>query len=327
MLAVEAWVFVGASYALIAFAYLWPPDFRNESPSYVGVAWTAFLVRTFIFHFGLVLVLIAAVAACVRYWRLLGAAMPLVLVTIGPTCWQFRPRSRPAVVDETVTVMSVNLLMINEYTEPIIDEIRGVNPDVLLLQEYANHWHDALQASIGQDYPHIAHERREDSFGTAIYSRRPFTERVNLGVPLGEATEPQMRAVVRISGRDVAFYNIHLLPPWGLEYTIENRSQFADLLDVLSAEKLPFVLAGDFNFTERSPNASALRRLGLLDTHRLAGWGRGTTWPVSSFFRWIPSIRLDHIYLGGGLTCAMHRTGVGRGSDHRPVIAEIGFAQ
>jgi len=134
-----------------------------------------------------------------------------------------------------------------------------------------------------------------------------------------------MRAVIELAGRRVAVYNIHLLPPWGLEYTTENRLQFADLLDKLAGERLPVILAGDFNFTETSPNAASLRGIGLRDAHDLGGWGRGTTWPVNSFFRWIPSLRLDHIYLSDELTCSRCRTGVGTGSDHRPVVAEIGF--
>lgn len=94
---------------------------------------------------------------------------------------------------------------------------------------------------------------------------------------------------------------------------------------MLAAEALPVIVGGDFNFTENSTNALVLRRQGLADAHSVGGWGRGATWPVNSFFRWIPSVRLDHIYLGGGLTCAECRTGTGEGSDHRPVIAGIGF--
>jgi endonuclease/exonuclease/phosphatase (EEP) superfamily protein YafD len=279
------------------------------------------------FHGGLILAVVAVVAACARSWRLLAAATPLLLVTLGPSLLSYRPRTGNDVRGETLAVMSVNLLMVNRDTAPIIEEIEAVSPDVLLLQEYAFHWHDVLQAEIGGDYPHISYVARDDSFGAAIYSRRPFVDEPQRYVPLGQGSEPQMRAVIEFEDRQVAVYNIHLLPPWGIAYTIENRSQFADLLDVLAAEQLPTAMGGDFNFTENSANASALRRQGLADAHSVCGWGRGATWPVHPFFRWIPSIRLDHIYLRGGLTCAECRTGAGQGSDHRPVIARIGFEQ
>lgn len=325
LMRIEAWVLVVGAYALVTFAYAWPPDFRNQAPAYVAMAWSAALVCTFVFHGGLLLAVVALAAAYARSWRLFAATIPLLLVTLGPSLLSYWPRTADEVYGETPTVMSVNLLMANRTTAPIIKEIEAVRPDVLLLQEYTLHWHEALQAKIGADYPHICYITRDDSFGAAIYSRRPFVDALQRYVSLGQATEPQMRAVIEIDDRKVAVYNIHLMPPKGMEYTIENRSQFADLLDVLAAEPLPTIMGGDFNFTENSPNASALRRQGFADAYSVGGLGRGGTWPVNSFFRWIPGIRLDHVYLSGGLTCVESRTGTGEGSDHRPVIARIGF--
>lgn len=325
MLRIEAWVFLAVCYGVVVFAILWPADFRNESPAYVAAAWTAFMVRTFLFHLGLVLAVIAALAAWARSWRLFATALPLVLVTTGPALWDYRPRAKPVIAGEPVTVMSVNLLMINENTAPIIGEIAAIEPDVLLLQEYTRHWHAALQEALGPAYPYVRYVTQSDSFGAAIYSRRPFVGEPERYLPLSVGDLPQIRAVIEIGGRDVAIYNIHLLPPYGLDYTTEGRVQFADLLDLLAAEKLPVIIAGDFNFAETSPHAAALRRLGLADAFSVGGWGRGTTWPVHGYFRWIPSLRLDHVYLDSQFACADCATGVGKGSDHRPVIARVGF--
>lgn len=82
-----------------------------------------------------------------------------------------------------------------------------------------------------------------------------------------------------------------------------------------------------FNFTDTSPNASTLGNLGMVDAHPLAGFGRGTTWPVHRSLAWMPRLRLNHIYPGSGLAATECRTGEGAGSDHRPVIARIGFAR
>jgi endonuclease/exonuclease/phosphatase (EEP) superfamily protein YafD len=133
----------------------------------------------------------------------------------------------------------------------------------------------------------------------------------------------QSRAVVRHEGRDVAIYNIHLLPPRTLSYTLEGRLQFADLLQTLKAEKLPYVMGGDFNLTNDTPQYANLRALGARDVHDLVGRGRGATWPVNSFFRYLPGIRLDHVYVGPGLTAVRTEIGVGRGSDHRPIVADV----
>ncbi len=312
---------------MILFTYLWPAGFRNTSTAFVAAAWAAFIIRTFLFQFGLLLLVITTIAAWKKHKRLALATLPLLAVTLGPAAWQYMPSAPPDVNGESVTVMSVNLLMINQATEPIISEIKAADPDILFLQEYTPHWHEALSAAIASEYPHIRQIQRDDSFGAAVYSKRSFKGRVNTHLPLGRATEPQIRAVVEVDNREVAIYNIHFLPPWGMDYVIETRAQFADLRGRLEAEQLPVIVCGDFNFTERSPQAAALRHTGILESHDLGGWGRGTTWPVSSFFRWIPSIRLDHIYISNHLTCTDCQTGTGQGSDHRPVIARIGFAE
>lgn len=327
LLRIEAWFFVVASYVLLLFAYLMPQDYRNGNPTYVGAAWTACMVRTFLFHFGLLLAVIAVVAAWKRMWRLLIAALPLLLVCIGPEVWSLRPRLHEETGGSALRVMSVNLLYINETTQPIIEEIIEADPDVLLLQEYTPTWQAAMLGRIGSRYPHTAHQPADDAFGAAIYSKRPFVERVQPFLHIGSGTEPQFRAVIEHDGRKIALYNVHLLPPFGIDYTIETRSQFADVLRHLEREELPFVLVGDFNFTERTPQAASLREMNVQDAHESAGWGRGTTWPVHGFFRWIPSLRLDHIYLDETLTCTDCRTGTGHGSDHRPVVADVTFAR
>lgn len=327
LLLLEARLAVTSAYPLLAFAYLWPENLRDTRPAFVLGAWAAFMIRTFLFHAGLLLLVIAAFAAWKKHYRLLAGAVPLLAFTLTPTLVEFMPRTPPPIAGEPITVMSVNLLMVNRDTGPIIDEIQAAAPDVLMLQEYTHHWHDALQTTLGARYPHVAHVRREDSFGIAVYSRRPFLEPVRIDLPLGTTDMPQIRAVIEISGEPVAFYNVHPLPPRTLEYTTECRLQIADLIDLLQAERLPVVVSGDFNFTQDTAPFKWLTKVGLTETHQLAGQGRGSTWPVISFYRWVPGLRLDRIFVGPALTAVESRTGQGRGSDHRPVIARIGLRE
>lgn len=323
MLHIEAWIFVSCAYTVVIFAYVWPQDYRNTDTVYVAASWTAAIVRTFIFHIGIVIVLIAIGASVARRWKLLIATVPMLVFSVGPAVVSYWPTGVATANGKPLKVMSINLLFINQETEAIIDQIAAELPDVLLVQEYTSHWDEALTAGIGRLYPHACTSPREDSFGTAIYSKIPFVEKPNLRVPLGQATEPQIRAVIDFEGKPIALYNIHLLPPWGMEYTIEHRSQFADLLDVLKTEKLPAIVGGDFNFTENSANAADLKTIGFTDAHDQGGQGRGATWPVNSFFRWIPSIRLDHIYTSDTFVCTGCRTGISKGSDHLPVIVIV----
>ncbi len=322
----DAWLVVAGSYGLLLAAYLWPQDFRSHSQLYNLACYGLFMVRTFLWHMGLVILLIGLLAAWRRTWWLAAATAPLLVATLAPEAWDFLPKSPQQPIGAPITVMSINLLYNNYETSPIIEEIRAADPDILLLQEYAPAWHQAILNAIGSRYPYIRHVLRDDPFGAAIYSRIPFVGDVETGLLLGNIHTPQIRAVVRIANQDVALYNIHLQPPYGLLRTMIGRQQLADLQDMLAGEKLPVILSGDFNFTDRSPNADLLHGIGLVAAHSLAGWGRGSTWPVNDFLRYVPGLRLDHIYLSRRLTCSESRTGIGTGSDHRPIVARVGLS-
>jgi endonuclease/exonuclease/phosphatase (EEP) superfamily protein YafD len=134
-----------------------------------------------------------------------------------------------------------------------------------------------------------------------------------------------MRTAVRLGNKSVAVFNIHLVPPYGVgRFRLQGR-QVSDLLELVRAERGPVIVAGDFNFTSESRFAQAFSRLGLRDAHDLGGWGRGSTWPVNGLLRYITGIRIDHIFIGGGLRCVSSRPGTGEGSDHRPVHAVVGY--
>lgn len=316
-----------AAYVLLILLWCWPDDFDRTPRVYVAICWILFLCRTFLFHGGLVMLVLTAGVALAKQWRMATAAGVACLLMIAPEIHTMWPDDATSATHDTpsLKVVSVNLLMMNQNTAGIVDEIRAADADIVLLQEYTNHWHEALQHGIGPSYPHVVYRCREDSFGVAVYSKVPFVGEPDLAIPLGSGSVPQVRAVIRWADRDVAVYNVHLLPPWGLEYTTETRLQFADLARMLDQEKLPIIMAGDFNFTHSCTQADRLAELGFRDTHQLAGKGRGTTWPNLSSLKLFPGLMLDHVFLSPELCASTHDIGIGEGSDHRPITATVGF--
>jgi endonuclease/exonuclease/phosphatase (EEP) superfamily protein YafD len=318
----QAWVFVPAAYLAVLFALALPQRWRAEGGLYVGCATAAFLIRTFMFHLGFILALIVAVAAWMRRWRLVACTLPLWIACQGPALLEYWPKPPPP-GGTAIKIMSVNLLGCNKDTAGILAEVEVFQPDVLTLQEYRAHWHAAFQAALRDSYPYFCYQIRDDDFGQALYSRLPFARPAEMDLPLGTAGTPQTRAVLRVGEREAAVYSIHLMPPKSIEYARRQRGEFADLLELLAREERPAIVCGDFNFTNDSPFADDLARAGLTDVHHLCGVGRGATWPVLSFFRYLPGLRLDHVFLTevfGGAACG---TGIGRGSDHRPITAVI----
>lgn len=326
-LRVEAWLVCVFAVAQYAFAMAFPHNYRDENVAHVALAWAAFLAETFLYHTGLLVVVVALIAGWRRRWALFGVSLPVAAVIVGPVWWSALPGAANPVAGRTVRVMSANVLMINTETDAMLEEIRREDPDVVLIQEYSGHWHEAFQRELLPEYPHFAGIHQQDSFGAAIYSRIPFAEPATTQMTLAGMKMPQIRAVFEIDGRRVAFYNFHIVPPRNLGYSGWHRRQFADLLNIIDNDPRPKLIAGDFNFTGSSPMARDLRAAGYIDTHDLAGVGTDTTWPVKGIFRYlpVPGLRIDHVYLSPQLTATSHHTGIGQGSDHRPIITTVGF--
>ena len=120
---------------------------------YVAVCWLAFMINVFYFHIAIVTGIIAIVAAWGKRWILSFASIPLLLITLWPTVQEYRPKPTPVTHSSTIKVMSVNLLMVNKDTTSIIEEILLESPDVLLVQEYTDHWHQAFASQIAPTLP------------------------------------------------------------------------------------------------------------------------------------------------------------------------------
>ena len=314
------WLAVGVGYIYVGYVLWGPGDLESVSSVYLWFWYVAFVARVFAFQAGLALVLLAVVALLLRRYRAVLAVLPLLAVTLGPDvrqCFVSPPQGTEAAV---LRVMSVNLLCNNCNRAQLIAEIEAAEADVVLFQEYTYVWHDELQAALGDLYPHVLHVRRRNPLGTAIYSKLSF-----VGQPVVRRrleNLPELHATVEYGGRAIRLYNVHLLPP-RLSLVSKMRAQFRELLQDLREEQGPVIMGGDFNYTERVRAHDLVRQAGFADAHEAAGWGRGATWPVSGNLRYLPGIRLDRVYLGCGLRAMRCRTGVGAGSDHRPVIVDV----
>lgn len=309
-------------YLFVGYAWFGPQDLERTGRGYLVFWYAAFLARTFQFHAGIVFVLLTGACLVFRWKRLAGASVPLLLAALGPSMPSFFPHAPTPGSSDTIRVMSANLLYLNEDHQPIIDEILAAGPDVVLLQEYTDRWHEAIHAAISEAYPHAMWVTRSDAFGVAIYSKWPMEPDPNQQLDCGDVALPLLRALIPVNGSRIAFYSVHMVPPlWRLLPRM--RGQFHALCDRLADETEASVLAGDFNFTDASVMHRAIRALGLTDAHQAAGSGRGATWPMTGLFRFAPGIRIDHVYVGRDLTVQRCHVGQGRGSDHRPIIVDI----
>jgi vancomycin resistance protein VanJ len=106
--------------------------------------------------------------------------------------------------------------------------------------------------------------------------------------------------------------------PMEVQANSELRRQQLDYVAKQTAEcQGPVLLVGDFN----TPPESTIfddAWSNYKDAFSQAGWGCGYT-----FFGAKTMVRIDHIMVGKGWTCADCRVGPNVGSPHRPVIADL----
>jgi endonuclease/exonuclease/phosphatase (EEP) superfamily protein YafD len=324
---VMLWVVAVSCVALLCAADLFPQWLEKRSQPYLTFAAASFVVQTLQFHIGLVcLACFVVTFALRRRWRLsLVAGMGTVL-GIAPTAFGLLHHTAPAPASATMRVMSMNVCLTNANAESVIASVRNASPDVLVLQEYTTAMDERLRAGL-EEYPYQLRRPQENSDGWAVYSRRPLLAPIDTEVRLNDSTR-QARFAVRMGKQEVLVYALHLTCPKSIDQIGANRAEVADLVEMVSRERMPVILAGDFNFTETTANFAALRGAGMSDTHDLAGNGRGSTWRYRALglTHRLPGFRIDHVFVSPQLTCTNAQVVDVSGSDHRPIIADIAIA-
>ena len=304
----------------LLLALLVPIDALNPPADPPITELLASRAETLRFHLSLMLAACWIVLMLLRWWRFAGLAALLTAWALVPAvAWPSTERE-PLPDSPTLKVLSVNLGDDRASKELVLEEIRRSKADLVCLQEYTPGWRDYMAKQLQQSYPFRKERARSDNFGMAVLSAQAWTRMDTF--ELHTTGTPQMRLELEHGGGSVVVYALHLLPPGRAGYA-EHRAEFADLARRLRAETRPTVLVGDFNFVDHGALGAALHDLGFLDTHGLAGGGRGATWPVHGPLRHVPGIRIDHIYVGRGLTARAAWLGQHNGSDHLPLGATI----
>lgn len=304
---IACWVVSSVLAAVVVLWLLWPDG-----------TWALLLVDMFLLYLPLPAYLALSVALLRRRWILAGVAAVAVVAHLSLAAPPMFPRTPPPASGEGVTLVSANLLMVHPAPGVLADELEQLDADVLMLQEYSSRWEaEFRERGFYERYHYNVVVIRDDSFGSAIFSRIPLSdpgvvEMVGL---------PQTTATLDLDGQRVDLLNTHTLPPRIAEYVPGHRRGLAAIERwATERESGAFLIAGDLNATPYSRFHRRITRLAD-DAWDLAGKGYGHTAPNGVFP--LPPIRLDHIYLSNDLTAHDARLGTGSGSDHRPIVVEI----
>lgn len=277
---------------------------------------------------GLLATVFLVVALVRRHWRPAATLAPIALFTLLPELCVW---SRPPVVlagdGPPLRVATVSLEQENQE-DPLMEAcLREIDADVLVLLEVTKPWATRLEQWFCGDYPHRwlaaapGHPHAREELQIAVWSRLPPAgdhEVWNLG-----KYNSQIRVPLRWRDRVFALYGIHPRKPF--PYAAYSRSwrDRQQVLDWIGRERLPMVVAGDFNATPRSAFVQRLRQLGLTNASEAVCGCAPVTWPMHPGLVAPFRVALDHVMHSEAFTAVAFRTGLRTNSVHSSVCAAL----
>ena len=231
------------------------------------------------------------------------------------------PNTVPAATpraDGSLRVVSFNIAYAKQIPEAIAalraDALRGA--DLIALQEMDAPGTAAIAEGLGLNYVYYPASRPSTGrdFGNAVLSPWPIEASHKVVLPGFSRGTHQARAAVaatvRVDGRAIVIYSVHLTSPWGMGGGGRARQVDAILADA-AGHADPVVLAGDFNSHGVGERVVA----------------RGFLWPTRKIGHSIGPFSYDHIFVRGlrlaeGVSAGVAKAGP-KASDHWPVWAAL----
>jgi vancomycin resistance protein VanJ len=259
--------------------------------------------------------------------------VPLFLLTYGEL---YLPRLPVKSIGEPFTVMTYNVWGGNVQFDQIVSEIQVHDPDLLSLHEFSPPIVDALENRLAEIYPFY---RIHPSVG--FFSRHPILQSraFRLGGIYGIPGPWAQHLVVDIDGEEVNIFNVHPpSPPLqgeqipGLPFRLPTNFRtegyemaVQEILWRMERVNGPILVVGDLNFTDQEEEYKLLTHT-LKDAHRECGWGMGFSFarfPNIGLALW----RIDYVLYSEDFISLQSNLGSFAGSDHRPIIARLGWRE
>lgn len=244
--------------------------------------------------------------------------LPFILLLIAEVAPIYVGGNKNPELTDTVKIAGINLLTSNNQFGDVVTYIKENSPDIIVLQELNSLWELMLEPGL-TDYTYRLSIPREDNFGIAIYSKIEFSNIDELSI--GEAGVPSISGDFSVGDSTITLIATHPLPPVGSSYFSHRNLQLSELGKMVAEMDKEVVVVGDLNTSSFSTHYKKLiKESRLIDSRK--GFGLLTTWPT-----WfgLPKITLDHCLVSQGVLVKSRDVGDHIGSDHLPIVVEIGL--
>lgn len=278
-----------------------------------GGFWFFDLFNHFQFQYAVFFALCFVILLCMGSWRgVLFTAMLLALPLVRIIPAYLPPETSG--MASVVRVAAFNVLATNNRFTAVEEWTRKESPDFIYFSETSELWSEAL-ASLRDVYPYSL----DEGSGFAFYSKLPISHHEI--IRCSEIEFPLLKARIQTPRGKVTFFGAHPLPPVSPKWAKALEEMMVIMAAEVAKTEGPVIAGGDFNSTRWSHMLHPLQGAGMEDASK----GKN---PAPTWMRKIPlvSIPIDHLlFRGRGMGCSSFEIGPDLGSDHRPVVAEIGW--
>lgn len=257
-----------------------------------------------------------------RAWPPVAQANTPLESGLGPSALDGAAAQVAAAEFSRLRIVNVNLLYSNRQHAAVLDWVREVLPDVLVVHECTEGWFPVLVDGLRATHPHHSGDVFPTWTGTRVFSRFPLRMASELeSFPAGPLADNCLAVTVEWGGRRLIVIADHPPSPTDRSRFQRRNERLAELeqFGVMSTD--PWVIAGDFNCSSGSPYFIA--RPELHDTRWGFGWQ--PSWPT-----WAPDflrVPIDHIFVSRDWRVLDRRLGPMLGSDHLPVLVDLEWTQ
>jgi endonuclease/exonuclease/phosphatase (EEP) superfamily protein YafD len=233
-------------------------------------------------------------------------------------------RAEAAGISTRLKVMSANIHFSRHSVEMLEEEIRRIDPDIVVLVEpTADYYGD--NSPLRQSHPHVIFHRDGAGSGIMMASRIGW-ERAST-MTLSTSFSPSIYAAFcpapeRGPAGCVELLGVHPVSPIGARRARMRDKELRAIAEFVR-ERQPerFIVLGDFNTTPFSVRFAELRdRSGLSDS--AVGRGLTATWKSKNPLFGLP---IDHVLVGREIRIIDQEVGGDVASDHFPISATLAF--
>jgi endonuclease/exonuclease/phosphatase (EEP) superfamily protein YafD len=282
--------------------------------------WWVFEVAD-VFRLQYLVVLVAAglVGLLLRRPRLAAIAAALAAVNFAILRIPVMPdvtAASSAPVSGTLRLLAANVEVGNTDYAAVGRLVAQTHPDLFGVTELT----PVMAQHLGKELPRYRRrvlETRSDAYGIGLYSRRPLLSAKVVRFPADGP--PTVVVRVRVAGKPVTVVVTHVRT--ALAGSIHVRHLDALAAAARSGLGTRVVICGDFN---TPPWSGPLRDFAtdahLHDVYGSRAWA-AYSWPTWAYVLRVP---IDNCFVGNGVAVTGHHDGPNVGSDHRPLVVDIG---